>query len=66
VPASWQLIKRSPSGNEEIIAKRVLAYDLCVDGSIIYTDGSTIYHRAVHGETNQVAQGKLIERVAVL
>jgi hypothetical protein len=66
VPASWQLIKRSPSGNEETIAKRVLAYDLCGDGSVVYTDGSTIYHRAVHGETNQVAQGKLIERVAVL
>ena len=66
VPATWQLIKRSPSGNEEVIAKRVLAYDLCVDGSVVYTDGSTICQRTVHGDTNQIAQGKLIERVAVL
>jgi hypothetical protein len=49
-----------------VIAKRVLAYDLAADGSVIYTDGSTIYHRTVHGDTNQIAQGKLIERVAVL
>jgi len=30
------------------------------------TDGSTVYHRTVHGDTSQLAQGKLIERVAVL
>jgi len=66
VPGTWQLIKRSPGGNEEVIAKRVLAYDLCTDGGVIYTDGSSIYHRSVHGDTNQVAQGKMIERVAVL
>jgi len=66
VPATWQLIKRSPGGNEEVIARRVLAYDLCPDGGVIYTDGSTVYHRTVHGDTTQIGQGKLIERVAVL
>jgi hypothetical protein len=66
VPANWQLIKRSPGGNEEVIARRVLAYDLCGDGGAIYTDGSTIYHRTLHGDTTQIAEGKLIERVAVL
>jgi hypothetical protein len=66
VPATWQLIKRSPGGSEEVIAKRVLAYDLCADGAVIYTDGSTIYHRTLHGDTTQLAQGKLIERVAAL
>ncbi|HEV8291816.1 MAG TPA: hypothetical protein VGP94_07815 [Tepidisphaeraceae bacterium] len=66
VPPSWQLVKRSPSGSEEVIAKRVLAYDLCPDGGVIYTDGSTIYHRTLHGDTTQLAEGKLIERIAVL
>jgi len=66
VPATWQLIKRRPSGSEEVIAKRVLAYDLASDGSLIHTDGSTIYHRTLHGENSKIAEGKFIERVAVL
>jgi hypothetical protein len=66
VPGTWQLIKRSPGGSEEVVAKRVLAYDLCEGGDVIYTDGSTIYHRTLHGDTTQLAEGKLIERVAAL
>jgi hypothetical protein len=66
VPASWQLVKRSAGGSEEVVAKHVLAYDLCGDGGVVYTDGSGIHHRSVHGEMTQIAEGKMIERVTVL
>lgn len=66
VPGSWQLVKRSASGEEKILAKNVVSYDLCADGSIIHTNGASIFHLNGSGESKEIGQGKLIERVAAL
>jgi hypothetical protein len=66
VPASWVLVRRSPDGAESILAKSALAFDLCRDESVIYTNGSRIYQVTAAGETHEIGRGKLIERVAAL
>ena len=37
VPASWQLIRQPPDGAESVCATSVLSFDLCDDGSLVYT-----------------------------
>lgn len=66
VPGSWRLIRRTQTGSETALAKGVLSYDLCPDGSIIYTNGATIFHLPASGPALEIGQGKLIERVAAL
>jgi hypothetical protein len=66
VPATWQLIRRSISGEETVLAKNVLSYDLCSDGSIIHTNGAKVFHLGENGAATEIGHGKLIERVAAL
>jgi hypothetical protein len=67
VPSSWQLVRRSPSGATEVLAKSVLSFDLAGDGSVVYTNGSAV-HRIPPGggSTERIAVGKMIEQVAAL
>jgi hypothetical protein len=66
VPSSWQLIRRTASGEETILAKSVLSYDLCADGGVIYTNGAKVFHLPVNGTAIEIGSGALIERVAAL
>ena len=42
VPGDWQLIKRSPTGTEQVVADHVVGYDLDEAGKVIYTTGFEI------------------------
>lgn len=66
VPKSWQLVRRRPGAGEEIIARGVLAFDLCADGAIVYSNGSAIFSLLPDGNTERLLVDKLIEQVAVL
>ena len=66
VPASWVLVCRKADGNESILAKNVVSYDLCGDGGFVYTTGSNIYHVSPEGNSTKVGKGSLVERVTVL
>jgi hypothetical protein len=63
VPSDWQLVRRADNGEEQVLAKNVLAYDLCPDGSVVHTNGTAIFHRTSSGESRQLCAGKMIERV---
>jgi hypothetical protein len=66
VPASWELVRKGADGGESVLARSVLAYDLCGDGSFVYTTGSKVYHVSASGDSSEIARGEMIERVAVL
>jgi len=66
VPSSWQLIRRSPSGIEEVVAKGVLAYDVGPDGSIVYSNGNAIFVRHPDGKKEHLLTERMIEQVVVL
>ncbi len=66
VPGNWQLIKRDPAGKEQVLAKSVLSFDLYPDNTILYTDGTRIFHLTNDGKSTEIGQGRLIERVAAL
>jgi len=66
VPSSWELVRRRPGGQTEVIATRVLAFDLAGDGSVLYSDGATITRLGPDGRSQSVLQAELIERVVAL
>jgi hypothetical protein len=67
VPSSWQLVRQSPNGRKEVLAKGVLSFDLAEDGSLLYSNGSAIHRLAPEGgQAERVLVGKMIEQVTAL
>lgn len=66
VPDTWQLVRQAAQGEPEVLAKGVLNYDLAPDGTIVYTNGSAIFHIAPNGVSAKLCQGKLVESVVVI
>ncbi len=43
VPRSWELVKQYPHREPEVIGHGVLAFDVGLDGQIVYSNGSAVY-----------------------
>jgi len=66
VPKEWELVRRSPDGGQTILATNVLSFDVSPGGSVIYTDGSSVFHVNDSAQQDKVTAGNMIERVLVL
>lgn len=66
VPSSWELVKRQPSGEETVLAKSVVAYDMDPANNIVYTNGSAIYRIDSQGNSQLIAKGNLIQSVVII
>lgn len=66
VPKDWQLVRRSPSGNEETLATGVLTFDVAPTGEILYTNGRQLSLRKPDGVTEKLGRDHFIERVLFL
>ncbi len=45
VPGTWELVRRTPQGRENVLARHVASYDIAADGKIIYSNGSGVFLR---------------------
>ena len=63
VPKSWQLQRRSASGETRELASGVLAYDLSADGKIVYTNGNAVFLLHPDGRKEHVLSERMIEQV---
>jgi hypothetical protein len=62
VPASWQLMRRSPQGDEQVLASHVASFDIAADGAILFSNGYGVF--ALDGASPQVLlRDKLIADV---
>jgi hypothetical protein len=67
VPSSWQLVRRSPDGDTEVLARGILSFDIAADGALVYSNGSAIHRRpAGGGRGERILVGKMIEQVTAL
>lgn len=66
VPANWQLVRRSSTGIEDVLAKNVLAYDIAANGDLVYSNGSAIFLLAADGKRNKVLSASMIEQVVFM
>lgn len=66
VPKDWELLEHTADGNERVLAESVVSYDLCDDGTLVYTDGNSIYRIHPSGEKKRMWQGKRISHLLVV
>jgi len=66
VPSAWELVRSSPSGRKETLAPGVLAFDVGGDGSVLYSDGSTITRVTPDGRNERVLEADMVEQVVAL
>jgi hypothetical protein len=66
VPSSWELVRRGPNGETDVLARNVLTYDLAPDGSALYSNGLAISRIGPDGNSERVLQAELVERVLAL
>lgn len=64
IPHSWQLIKRTSSGEEAVLAKGVMDYFLCDNGDIFYSNGSWVIKlSAKDGKEEPICKVKLANQL---
>ena len=63
VPASWQLRRRSPEGQDVFVADHVVSYDVGEDGSVVYTNGFAAF-RILKGDPLRRQHSGLIESIS--
>ncbi len=66
VPNTWELVCQKKDSAREVIAKGVLSFDLCPDGSVLYSNGSAVFHRDAQGRTERLAKDAMIEQVVAV
>lgn len=65
VRSSWQLVRRR-GFETKALASRVVAYDLCPDGTVVYSTGSAIFHLDAEGKAQRLCEGNFIEQVMAI
>ncbi len=60
------LVRRTPDGTEEILAKAVLDYTLCADGSVVYSNGAHILHRTADGKAESLGKSRMARCLVVV
>jgi hypothetical protein len=63
VPKSWELVRHANDGSVEALSKGVLSFDLCEDGTIVYSNGSAICKLTPAGANERLLVGSMIEHV---
>jgi hypothetical protein len=64
VPACWQLVRRTPAGEEHVLAKHVVAYDLAPDGSVLFSNGNGVFAVGADGAAAVVLREGLVGEIA--
>ena len=63
VPKDWELVRRSPGGEEQTLASNVLAYDLGPAGSIVFTNGTAVFWQQADGKREKFCEQTAVESV---
>ena len=57
-PGDWVLVRRTPKGEETVVAKSVAAYDIDAKGQIFVSDGNAIVRVTEEGKREKVVSAK--------
>ena len=66
VPKSWELVRQDGLGRAETLQSGVLHFDVCADGSLLYSNGSAVFRRNPDGKTERLLKDSMIEQVIAL
>ena len=60
VPASWELVRRSRQGAEQVLARHVAAFDIGPDGQLLYSNGNGVFVLGADGESQVLLRDNLV------
>jgi hypothetical protein len=63
VPKTWELVRQTPAGEESIISRGVLAFDLAPDGTVIHTNGNAVFRETLEGKSERIVVSQFIEHI---
>jgi len=63
IPSTWELVRRDPSGEEHVLAKHAVSFDLGPEGEIIYSDGLRVWRLEDHPV--KLHSGHIIQSVVI-
>lgn len=66
VPETWQLIHRAQDGAVKTLASHVMAWDMNPDGTLVWTNGRTIWSQTPGRNPAVVTESDIVERLALL
>ena len=66
VPNEWQLIRRTAAGEDSVLAERVVSFDVAPDGTIVHTDGQSVFLQTPDKKSRTLATHDFVERVAIV
>lgn len=66
VPSNWELCRKAPGGEIEVMAKGVLSFDLDPQGGLLFTNGYGVWHLAAEGKKTRVHKASMIQQVVAL
>jgi hypothetical protein len=65
VPKTWQLVKRSKNGEEQVLATNVASYDITGNGDIVFTNGYGVFLLDASIGSTVVLREKLITELVM-
>jgi len=63
VPKTWELVRRTSSGDETVIAKHVVSFDIGAAGELIYSDGLRVWLAGT--SPRKLHEGHIIQSVVI-
>ncbi|MGB1253438.1 MAG: hypothetical protein ACPG8W_22685, partial [Candidatus Promineifilaceae bacterium] len=63
VPKSWELIQVGSDGEQSVLAKHVVSFDISAEGQIIYSNGNGVFTLQTNGRSQRIAKHRFIEKV---
>jgi hypothetical protein len=63
VPDSWQLVRRSQQGDEAVLGTNVASFDICADGTVVYSNGQGVFFLDANGSSALATTGELVAEV---
>jgi hypothetical protein len=66
VPRSWELVRRTETGEIEVLDRGVLTFDLLENGSVLFSDGHRIVLRDENGAKKELLKDEFISQVVSL
>jgi hypothetical protein len=66
VPRSWRLVCRDAGGTTRTVAESVVSFDVCGDGSLLYTTGTAVHRLTPDGRRERLLTDAGIRQVVAL
>jgi hypothetical protein len=66
VAKTWELVKKPLQGDPQVLERGVLSFDICGDGSILYTDGNRIFFLRGGESKETLGKDEFISQVLAL